>query len=102
MFKEDLRPIFSPGMSTKCGLGNTLASRISYILFWGREWLTATICRGPMAKFLNRIPHYYLGRKNHSVCLHAYLRLESTNHKKICETIKALPICKRLTQTASL
>ena len=46
--------------------------------------------------------NYYLGGKNLSVFLHPYLRLESTNHQKIGETIKALQICKRLTQTASL
>ena len=45
--------------------------------------------------------NYYLGGKNLSVCLHAYLRLESTNQQKIGEIIKALQICKRLTQTAS-
>ena len=45
---------------------------------------------------------YYLGGKNLSARLHAYLRLESTNHQKIGELIKALQICKRLMQTASL
>ena len=45
---------------------------------------------------------YYLGKKNLPVRLHVYLRLKSTNHQKIDDTIKALQICKRLTQTAFL
>ena len=45
---------------------------------------------------------YYLGGKNLPARLHAYLRLESINHQKIGEAIKALQICKRSTQTASL
>ena len=45
---------------------------------------------------------YYLGGKNLSAHLHKYLRLESTNHQKIGDIIKALQICKRLSQTASL
>ena len=45
---------------------------------------------------------YYLRKKNLPARLHVYLRLESTNHKKIGEIIKALQICKRSTQTTSL
>ena len=62
-----------------------------------KKWSLATI------EGLQNDPfQYYLGGKNLSACLHAYLRLESTNHQKIGEIIKALQICKRLTQTASL
>ena len=53
-------------------------------------------------KFYPCFPQYHLGGKNLPVRFMAYLRLESTEHKKIGETIKALQICKRLTQTASL
>ena len=47
-------------------------------------------------------PKYYLGKKNLPARLHVYLRLESTNHKKIGEIILALQICKRSTQTGSV
>ena len=60
--------------------------------------------RAKILKFKNVIDSwntYYLGGKNLSVCLHAYLRLESTNYQKIGEKNKALQIFKRLTQTAS-
>ena len=40
--------------------------------------------------------------KKVSARLHVYLRLESMNHQKIGEIIKALQICKQSTQTASL
>ena len=45
---------------------------------------------------------YHLRKKNLPACLYVYLWLESTNHKKIGEINKALQICKRFTQTASL
>ena len=45
---------------------------------------------------------YYLANKNLPAHLHVYLSLESSNHKKIGEIIKALQICKRTTQNASL
>ena len=36
---------------------------------------------------------YYLANKNLPAHLHVYLSLESSNHKKIGEIIKALQIC---------
>ena len=49
-----------------------------------------------------QIDYYYLRNKKVSTRLHVYLRLESMNHQKIGEIIKALQICKQSTQTASL
>ena len=48
------------------------------------------------------LSHVLSWKKNLPACLHVWLRLESTNHQKIGEIIKALQICKRSTQTASL
>ena len=45
---------------------------------------------------------YYLRNKKVSARLQVYFRVESTNHQKIGEIIKALQICKQSTQTAFL
>ena len=89
--------------------------RISYVEYFRDRWgLEVTrpetqpllIHRCQLYKWSFRYSYsrirYYLGGKNLSVRLHAYLRLESTKHQKIGEINKALQICKRLTQTASV
>ena len=48
----------------------------------------------PLLMFIFSLLLYYLRNKKVSARLHVYLRVESTNHQKIGEIIKALQICK--------